>query len=78
MRLLCLISLFFLISWKSVDYDEDENQKSEQIKINAIRLQEVLGEDAGIATNCWSKESKQKKDIEEYGYYYPYAENIDL
>jgi hypothetical protein len=78
MRLLCLISLFFLISWKSVDYDEDENQKLEQIKINAIRLQEVLGEDTGIATNCWSKKSKQKKDTEEYGYDYPYSEDIEL
>ena len=80
MRLLCLISLFFLISWKSTHshYNEEQNIEPDQMKIKAIKLQEVLGEDAGMATNCWSKESKQKRDIEEYGYDYPYAENIDL
>jgi hypothetical protein len=80
MRLLCLISLFFLIGWKATEYDynEENDLKSKQMKIKAIKLQEVLGEDAGMATNCWSKESKKKKDIEEYCYDYPYAENIDL
>jgi hypothetical protein len=80
MRFLCLISLFFLISWKADehDYNEEKYLKSEQMKIKAIKLQEVLGEDAGMATNCWSKDSKQQKDIEEYGYDYPYAENLDL
>jgi hypothetical protein len=76
MRLLCLISLFFLISWKSTEYhyNEEQNIELEQMKIKAIKLQEILGEDAGMATNCWSEESKQKKDIEEYGNYYPFAE----
>lgn len=76
MRLLCLISLFFLISWKSTenDYNEEQNIDSEQIKINAIKLQEVLGEGAEMATNCWSKETKQIKEDEEYGYYYPYSD----
>ena len=76
MRLLCLISLFFLVSWKSTEYhyNEEQNIESEQMKIKAIKLQEVLGEDAGMATNCWSKETKQIKEDEEYGYYYPYSE----
>lgn len=80
MRLLCFISLFFLISWKAVEYDDSEGKdpKSEHMKIKAIRLQEVLDEDTGMATNCWSEASKQKKDLEEYGNYYPYAENVDL
>jgi hypothetical protein len=47
MRLLCLIRLFLLISWKAAEYDHNEEKdlKSKQIKIKAIRLQEVLGED---------------------------------
>ena len=63
MRLLCLISLFFLISWKSTEYNynEEQNIESEQMKIKAMKLQDVLGEDAGMATNCWSEETKQKK-----------------
>jgi hypothetical protein len=48
------------------------------MKIRAIKLQEVLGEDAGMATNCWRKESKQIKETEQYGYYYPYSEDIEL
>ena len=45
MRLLCLISLFFLISWKSTEYQYNEEQilESEQLKIKAIKLQEVTG-----------------------------------
>ena len=80
MRFLCLISLFFLISWNSTayDYNEEQNIESEQIEMKSIKLQEVLGEDAGMATNCWSEGSKHKKDIEEYGNEYPYAENVDL
>ena len=80
MKLLCLVSLFFLISWKSTErvYDEDKNGIPEQMKIRAIKLQEVLGEDAGMATNCWPKESKQIKETEQYGYYYPYSEDIEL
>jgi len=76
MRLLCLISLFFLISWKTAD--EEKDLESEQMKIKAIKLKEVLGEDAGMATNCWSKESKQEKDNEEYGYDFPYSEDNEL
>ncbi len=77
MRLLCLTSLFFLISWKSTEYDynEEQNIESEKIKIKVIKLQEVLGEDTGMATNCWSKETKKIKDYEEYGYYYPYLDS---
>lgn len=80
MRLLCLISLFFLIGWKSTEfhYNEDQDFESEQTKIKAIKLYEILGEDAGMATNCWSEGSKQEKDVEEYGNYYPYAESVDL
>jgi hypothetical protein len=80
MRFLCLIGLFFLISWKAVEYDYNKEKylKSKHMKIKAVQLQEVLGEDAAMATNCWSEESKQKKDLEEYGNYYPYAENVDL
>ncbi len=79
MKLLCLISLFFLISWKSTEYDYNEEQsiESEQMKIKAIKLQEVLGEDAGMATNCWSKEARQIKEDEEFGYYYPHLEDIE-
>ena len=79
MRLLCIISLF-LISWKSTEYNynEEQNIESEKNKIKAMKLQEVLGEDAGMATNCWSEETKQKKETEEYGYDYPYSEDIEL
>ena len=44
------------------------------MKIKAIKLQEVLGEDAGMATNCLPKETKKIKEDEEYGYYYPYSD----
>lgn len=80
MKLLCLLSLFFLAGWTSTDqaFNEDVNLESKLMEIKAKKLQEVLGEDAGMATNCWSKEAKQKKDIEEYGYNYPYVEDKDL
>lgn len=46
MRLLYLISLFFLISWKSTEYDynEEQNTELEQMKVKAIKLQDVLGD----------------------------------
>jgi len=45
-KFLCFISLFFLISWKAAEYDynEEKDLKSEQMKIKAIKFQEVLAQ----------------------------------
>jgi hypothetical protein len=79
MKLLCLLSLFILAGWKSTDqaFNEDENLESKLMEIKAKKLQKVLGEDAGMATNCWSKESEYKKETSEYDNDYPYSEDID-
>ncbi len=80
MKFLYLFSLFILVGWKSSDesFKEDKSQKLELMKLKAKKLRKVLGEDAEMPTNCWSKKSKHKKETSEYDHFYPYTEDIDL